>query len=175
MAEASPIPPNSEDENGNAHRAGHTQLFTPICLNRYGGNLRDEDPQYNYSSSFPHDPASRAQFMMDPCISVHGHLDFGVLSMGYDGLWHNTTQPNIYGQMTPTTPVEIGEGFVIGLERTITSRTSLFVPPRGAGPYTRATVYTYAECFLVGVTQHATPSVRVDWLGPRDIAVIVWG
>ena len=175
MAEASAIPPNSENENSNAHRAGHTQLFTPICLNRYGGNLRDEDPRYNYSDAFPHDPAQRLQFMLDPCISVHDHLDFGVLSMGYDGLWPNTTAPNIYGQMTPTTPVEIGEGFVIGLERVITSRAGLFVPPTGAGPYTKATVYVYTKCFLGSVTEHAGTSVRLDWLGSRDIAVIVWG
>lgn len=94
--------------------------------------------------------------------------------MGYDGLWKNTTQPNIYGQMTPITPVEIGEGFVIGLERTITSRTGLFKPPSGVGPVAGATLYSYSKCFLEAVTEHAGASVRLDWLGPRDIAVIVW-
>ena len=113
--------------------------------------------------------------MLDPCISVYDHLDFGVLSMGYDGLWRNTTQPNIYGQMTPTTPVEIGFGFVIGLERTITSRTGLYTPPASAGPYTRATVYTYSKCFLKSVMEHNGTSVLLDWLESRAIAVIVWG
>lgn len=41
------IPPNSENEFSNAFRSLHTQLFTPISLNRYGGNVRDEDPLYN--------------------------------------------------------------------------------------------------------------------------------
>ena len=81
-AVASPIPPNSETENGNAWRAMHTQLFTPIALNRYGGNVRDEDPRYNYTNEFPHDEVRRIHYMMQPCISVHDHLDFGVLSMG---------------------------------------------------------------------------------------------
>ena len=32
-----------------------------------------------------------------------------------DGLWPNTTRENIYAQMTPMTPVELGEGFLIGI------------------------------------------------------------
>ena len=71
----------------NAWRTLHTQLFTPISLNRYGGNILDEDPRYNYTEHFPHDVAQRTQFMLQPCLSVYDHLDFGALSMGYDGLW----------------------------------------------------------------------------------------
>ena len=71
----------------NAWRTLHTQLFTPISLNRYGGNILDEDPRYNYTEHFPHDVAQRTEFMLQPCLSVYDHLDFGALSMGYDGLW----------------------------------------------------------------------------------------
>ena len=91
--------------------------------------------------------------MTAPCLSVHDHLDFGVLNMGYDGLWHDTTQPNIYRKMTPLIAVEIGEGFVIGLERTVTSRTEVLVPPTGAGPYTTSTLYTYVQYMLASVTR----------------------
>ena len=49
--------------------------------------------------------------------------------------------------------MEIGEGFVIGLERTVTSRTEVLVPPTGAGPYTTSTLYTYVQYMLASVTR----------------------
>ena len=30
------------------------------------------------------------------CLSVTEHLDFGALSMGYNGLWQNNSAPNVY-------------------------------------------------------------------------------
>ena len=67
----------SQVEFSDAWRTHYTQLFTPIGLNRYGGNTKDPDPRYNYSDKFPHSPAQRTQFMMHPCLSVHDHLEFG--------------------------------------------------------------------------------------------------
>ena len=186
----------------NAWRTLHTQLFTPISLNRYGGNILDEDPRYNYTEHFPHDVAQRTQFMLQPCLSVYDHLDFGALSMGYDGLWvrpaalslagcsallqfsaavsqpaalsqHNTSTPNIYATMTPTTPVEIGEGLIIAIERTITSRAGVIEPPAGAGPYKGSKVYTYHDCYLESVVAGGL-SVNVEQLRPRDIVIVVW-
>ena len=40
--------------------------------------------------------------------------------MTYGSLWRNVTRENVYARMMPTTAVEIGEGFVIGIERTVT-------------------------------------------------------
>ena len=77
--------------------------------------------------------------------------------------------------MTPTTAEEIGAGFVIGRERTITSVPGLFEPPAAAGPYTKAMVYSYTACMLESVVEHAGTSVPLEFLGPRDIVVIVWG
>ena len=45
--------------------------------------------------SLPFDAAAASVF---DCVFV------GVLSMGYDGLWPNSTRENIYAHMTPTTP-----------------------------------------------------------------------
>ena len=95
------------------------------------------------------------------------------LSMGYDGLWPNTSQPNIYATMTPTTPVELGEGFVIANERTITSRAGSYQPPQGAGPYRTSWVHTYLDCYLESVVEGGT-TVVVEGLAPRAIVVIVW-
>lgn len=174
QAAAAAIPPNSETEFSNAWRSLHTQLFTPIGLNRYGGNIRDEDPLYNYTEHFPHDIVRRTEFMISPCLSVYDHLQYGVLSMGYDGLWPNSTRENIYAHMTPTTPIELGEGFLIGEERTITSRAGVYEPPPGAGPYSSSTVYTYRHCYLESAETASGQRVEVRWLEPRDIVIIEW-
>ena len=174
QAVASAIPPNSETEFSNAWRSVHVQLFSPIGLNRYGGNIRDEDPLFNYTSHYPHDLVERTKYMLHPCLSVYDHLQYGVLSMGYDGLWPNTTAENIYEHMTPMTPVELGEGFIIGKERTITSRAGVYEVPAGAGPYTSSNVYTYRDCYLVSVVAASGHNVEVEWLEPRAIVIIEW-
>ena len=127
---------------------------------------------YNHSSAFPHDAILRHRFMMQPCISVTEHLQFGSLSMGYDGLWHNVSVPNIYQVMTPTTAVELGQGFLIGLERTLTTVSGLYTPPAGSGPYTASKVHSYEDCHLVSVVNGGT-SVELQ-LQPGTIAAIVW-
>ena len=112
--------------------------------------------------------------MLDPCLSVYDHLQYGVLSMGYDGLWHNSTRENIYALMTPMTPVELGEGFIIGMERTITSRAGVYEVPTGAGPYRSSNVYTYKHCYLESMVGASGQRVVLDWLEPRDIVIIEW-
>ena len=114
-------PTLNENENGNMWRAQHVQLFTPIMLTRYGGNKQDPDPRYNHTVRCGGPSArERERCFSDLCLCFQDHLDYGTLSMTYGSLWHNTTRENVYAHMTPITAVEIGEGFVIGLERTVT-------------------------------------------------------
>ena len=48
----------------------HTQLYTPVGLTRFGGNLRDLDPRYNHTQLYPDDPKRRMVAMMQPCLSM---------------------------------------------------------------------------------------------------------
>jgi len=92
-----------------------------------------------------------------------------------DGLWPNTTRENIYAHMTPMTPIELGEGFLIGIERTVTSRTGTYEVPAGVGPYASSLVYTYDDdCYLASVVEGSEQRVAVDWLEPRGIVIIEW-
>jgi len=156
-------------ENSVAWRTHHTLLYTPILMNRYGGNSVDSDPLYNHTEAFPHDALRRRAFMTAPCLSITDHLDFGALSIGYDGMFNKSDVPTIYETMTPTTPVEIDEGLIIGKERTITKRSGVYTAPRG---YKRSTVYWYEDCLLSKAT-NGSHTVAVE-LQPREIAVIVW-
>ena len=175
--------PINENENSVAWRAHHSQLYTPMMLNRYGGNLFDEDPKYNHTMCCGDSRMQRRWFMTEPCLSVSEHLDFGTLSMGYNGLWKNGSAPNVYAQMVPTTAVEIGEGFVIGVERTITKNSGTYRPPaaafsRGAGarsgpPPSRSLIYLYDDCILEGSPASGALEVALV-LKPGQIAIIVW-
>ena len=94
-------------ECGFASRSYFTQLYTPMMLTRYGGDVWDEDPRYNHSD-VPLLPAdARLAFMTDPCVSLTDNLDFGVISAGYGGLWHNTSTANIFSAITPITATEV--------------------------------------------------------------------
>ena len=166
--------PINENENSAAFRAHHSQLYTPMMLTRYGGNLYDEDPRYNHTDCCGDDRVKRRQFMTAPCLSVTEHLDFGTLSMGYNGLWKNGTGPNIYSQMVPSTPVEIGEGYLIALERTITKSSGVYRPPaRASTRYSRSTTFVYEDCLLSAPPVNGTLEVHLE-LTPTQIAVIVW-
>ena len=72
----------------------------------------------------------------------------------------------------PTTPVVLGEGFVHGLERTVTKVTGVFEPP-APGSYTASKTYWYTDCLLEGPPTSGTLKVEV---APKvgQIAVIVW-
>jgi hypothetical protein len=105
------------------------------------------------------------------------HLDFGGLTLLYDGLFYNTTKPNIIATMYPTTVVEIGEGFVIGRERTVTKRSGRYSPPAHlpalADAYVSSTLFVYQDCYELSATKGAGLDVAVQ-LAPGQIAVIVW-
>lgn len=165
--------PINENENSEAFRAHHSQLYTPMMLTRYGGNLFDVDPLYNHTHCCGNDRELRRQFMTAPCLSVSEHLDFGTLSMGYNGLWKNGTGSNIFAQMVPTTAVEIGEGFIIGLERTITKISGIYRPHEAATHVARSVTYLYDDCLLSAPPSVGGLEVHVQLLS-RQIAVIVW-
>jgi hypothetical protein len=78
--------------------------------------------------------------------------------------------------MTPITPVELGEGVIIGLERTITSRGGHFEPPRAAQSrgYTRSTTYAFGtDCYLAAVAEEATIAVDLE-VEQGAVAIVVW-
>ena len=116
---------------------------------------------------------------MHTCTCSTDHLDFGGLTLLYDGLFYNgsTTKPNIISTMYPTTVVEIGEGFVIGKERTVTKRSGRYSPPAHlpalADAYTSSTLFVYEHCYELSVTEDAGLDVAVE-LEPGEIAVVVW-
>lgn len=69
--------------------AVHTHLFTPISLNRYGGQRLDLDPKYNATC-----PSLRkdAIFMDPECVAknINDNLDFGALTFLCERqLFHN--------------------------------------------------------------------------------------
>ena len=87
--------------------------------------------------------------------------------------------------MTPTTALEIGEGFVIGRERTVTKAPGLYEAPptaaiaaAGAGVEVArvvrsATVHRYVECLKSQVEEHPAPRVHLQ-LRRDETAVLVW-
>ena len=173
-------------------RANHVQLFTPIMLTRYGGNKHDPDPRYNYTTECPGPSASERKICFsDLCRCFNDHLDFGTLSMSYGALWHNGSdnstvgQENVYGHMMPTTAIEIGEGFVLGRERTVTKRSGVYRPPSFPGTFDfniddaniSTTIYRYTHCLLSETkrTSVGTLSGVELELAPTEVAVIVWG
>lgn len=109
-------------ENGAAFHGHQPQLFTPMQLNRYGGNKRDPDPKYD-----PNCTASNCDTrkITDVMTNVLMHLDYGLLSFGYDGLFEKDQRPTCYSSMFPITPIEIGHGFVVGTERVVRHGSSI--------------------------------------------------
>ena len=168
--------PINENENSAAWRALHSQLYTPMMLNRYGWNLFDEDPLYNHTDCCGDDRMKRLNFMSgNPCLSVMEHLDFGSLSMGYDGLWSNVSTPNIYATMVPLTAIKMGEGFVLGRERVVTKVSGKYEAPTiGVKKYTKSTIYTYDDCLLTKTVEADGTRVSVE-LEKGQAAVVVWG
>ena len=175
-AEAAGLPATlNENENSIAWRTMHVQLYTPIMLTRYGGNIGDEDPRYNATNFCGKPECTDTQayyrFMTNPCFSLTNHLDFGVLSASYGGLFANSSVPTIYAQLMPTTALQLGEGFVLGKERAVTKVPGRYVAP-AASAKTRSKTYLYRDCFLVGATSGGA-EVELE-LEPGLIAIIVW-
>jgi hypothetical protein len=101
-----------------------THLFTPITLNRFGGQRMDLDPKYNASCpSTRHD----APFMTAACVgrNIADNLDFGVATFLYDGLFPNksSSSTNILHAMFPLTARQLGEGLIVGRERVVTKKS----------------------------------------------------
>jgi hypothetical protein len=174
-------PTINENENGEMWRALHVQLYTPVMLTRYGGNKHDPDPKYNYTKECPGpSTAERKVCFSDLCRCFSDHLDYGTLSMTYGSLWHNDTRENIYGHLMPTTATEIGEGFVIGLERTVTKVSGMYAPPGSNSTaysvvHTSGTVYTYEKCFLKSTSERVLKKEGLEvQLMADEIAVVVW-
>ena len=169
------LPTINENENSRMWRALHTQLYTPIMLTRYGGNKRDSDPRYNHTADCPGPTAVQRRICYTaPCLSFSDHLDYGVLSMTYGSLWKNDTRDNVYSQMVPTTPIEIGEGFVIGLERIVTKRSGTYTAPRTtADVFTGSTIYRYQQCLKMS-DEKGGLTVNLQ-LAAGEIAIVVWG
>jgi hypothetical protein len=158
-------------------RVKHVQTYTPVMLNRAGASQsNDVDPKY----------ASRKgnRSAANVCWNIVNHLDDGVLSENYDGMFPKTPDlPTIWESMWPITVVELGDGFVIGLERVVTKASGTFVAPAGAGEH--HVVFLYEQCLLVGTATRnkgigggsitvGDEKVAVS-LKPQQQAVIVWG
>ena len=156
-------------------RVKHVQTYTPVMLNRNGpSQAGDEDPQYSRKGN-----VSGA----DICWNILNHLDDGVLSENYDGMFPKQPDlPTVWEHMWPITVIELGDGFVIGNERVVTKASGTFVAPAGTRGHT---LYLYEQCLLV---RTATAEKGIDGgsvavedgkvaisLKPGQQAVIVWG
>lgn len=97
-------------------RVKQAQLYTPVAMNRQPQDSADVDPRFNYTAGFR------------PASNVIPHLDFGVLSMLGNHLVSNLTglENNVYQSMLPMTVTEVGNGFVKGTDRIVTSRSGTF-------------------------------------------------
>ena len=112
------------------------------------------------------------------------HLDDGVLSEPYGAALPKTARSTILTHLWPLTPIELGDGFVIGREKVLTKASGIFRNDAGAN----ATVYVYEHCAEVaavtaaggagqgaaGLQVSVVPGeVRVQ-LQPNQAAVVVW-
>jgi hypothetical protein len=123
-------------EDGFQSGATHTHLFTPITLNRYGGQRLDLDPRYN--SSCP-SVKSRAPFMSAECLgrNIADNLDFGVLTFLYDGLLPNksSSEHNVLASMFPMTARRLAQGLVVGRERVVSKVNGTALYDANAGEW----------------------------------------
>jgi hypothetical protein len=161
-------------ENGEHCRVKHVQTYTPVMLNRDGiSQAGDEDPKYSRKGN--HSGA-------DVCWNILNHLDDGVLSENYDGMFPKLPdRPTIWEHMWPITVIELGDGFVIGRERVVTKASGTFVAPTISSGHA---LFLYDQCLLIGTANAQQgingESVSVDDgqvvvnLKPGQQAVIVW-
>eukprot|EP01052_Picozoa_sp_SAG31_P036202 SAG31_NODE_4482_length_3197_cov_2.463202_3_plen_191_part_00 len=142
-------------ENSFTQKSEHVQLFTPIMLNRPPGGCHDIDPRYT------RDATTMAKGLYDKdmgcgavCWNVLAHLDFGVLSeldqvpfprVHTDG---SKVRSTLHSYLFPITPIELGEGFVIGTDRLVSKISGVFRSPMAKA----ATVYIYKDCLEVART-----------------------
>ena len=104
--------------------ATHTHLFTPMTLNRYGGQRMDLDPECNAFCDGT-DGGSRG-FMNSVCVgrNIGDSLDFGTTTFLYDGMFHNdaSAKTSILHALFPLTARRLDEGLIVGRERVVTKK-----------------------------------------------------
>ena len=103
--------------------AMQTHLFTPMTLNRYGGQRLDLDPKYNASCAGI--DGGEREYMSALCVgrNIGDSLDFGVTTFLYDGLFRKDGNTNnILHDMYPLTARRLDEGLIVGRERVITKK-----------------------------------------------------
>ena len=128
---------------------GHT--YTPVGLAKALFQTGDPDPRYANVSGLPVD-------------NLWADLDFGTLTYMYDMLLSNVSgwqgKQNVMQFIYPTTPTELGPGFIVGEERVVTKAAGEFTLP-GAPP--KLTVRTFnRQGYLTASREAAGPTVRVD-------------
>ena len=140
-------------ENGMELVAQKVQTYTPIMLNRapgQNGAEPDEDPKYFRSPKTTgiYDPVDGAASV---CWNMMNHLDDGCLSEQYGAALPKSDRPTILTHLWPFTPIELGDGFVIGREKVLTKASGKFQSATGAN----ATVYVYKDCVEVAAVTAA--------------------
>ena len=178
-------------ENAMQQVSQHVQLYTPVMLTRPPGGCSDPDPKYFRNAS------TMDTGLYDPvhgcgaaCWNILNHLDDGVLSEldqvplpmlnsssgggGSSGAGGGST---LQTYLFPLTPIELGEGFVIGKEKVITKVSGIFrnraatsdsatssAGAAGAGSATQqqppTRVYLYEDCAEVAATQAGGASIE---------------
>ena len=145
-------------ENGMELVAQKVQTYTPIMLNRapgQNGAEPDEDPKYFRSPKTTgiYDPVDGAASV---CWNMMNHLDDGCLSEQYGAALPKSDRPTILTHLWPFTPIELGDGFVIGREKVLTKASGKFQSAIGAN----ATVYVYEDCVEVAAVTAADGAWR---------------
>jgi hypothetical protein len=128
-------------ENGMEMVAQKVQSYTPVMLNRAPGQNGDTDPKYfrDPQTTGIYDPVDGAASV---CWNIMNHLDDGVLSEPYGAALPKSERPTILTHIFPFTPIELGDGFVIGTEKVLTKASGRF----RNGAKANATVYIYKDC-----------------------------
>jgi hypothetical protein len=141
--------------------------------------LSDPDPRYANVTGLPVD-------------NLWADLDFGTLTWMYDMLLPNVTGdthmllpsstggdmhtrkvlPNVMQYIFPTTPTELGPGWIIGRERIVSKTARSFTFPAGSSPlllrYFDRQGWFESKHIVTGPIVH----VAVDGGGARSFAVI---
>lgn len=144
-------------ENGMEMVAQKVQLYTPVMLNRAPGQNSDNDPKYfrDPKTTGIYDPLGGAASV---CWNILNHLDDGVLSEPYGAALPMSDRPTILQHLWPFTPIELGDGFVIGKEKVLTKASGRFKN----GGQSNATVYIYSDCVEVAAVTTTDKSWRAE-------------
>jgi hypothetical protein len=144
------------------------QLYTPVALSKALFQLSDYDPHYANVSGLPVD-------------NLWADLDFGTLTYMYDMLLPNVSgwnapKANVMQHIFPTTPTELGPGYIIGQERIVTkvARRFSFAAPAPKKLHLR---YFDRQGWLESSALVPGPEVdvAVDGGGVRSFAVVTAG